>query len=77
MDLICQEIKKAELQAGEVAEVFISAEMFGKEELFKVAMYNLKKKKEMVNDSKFEEMLNNAKWHELLFKIMKTMSTSV
>ena len=59
-----------------MAEVFISAEMFGKEELFEVAMEKLRKKKEMMNDAKFEEMLTNPKWPKLPFKIMKTMSTS-
>ena len=43
MDLICQEIEKAELLAGQVAEVFISAEKFRKEKLFKVAMEKLGK----------------------------------
>ena len=73
MDQICEEIKKAELKAGEVAEVFISSEMFGKEDFFKVGIEKLRKKKEMMNDSKFEEMLTNTK---LPFKIMKTISFS-
>ena len=68
-DLICQEIRKSVLQVGEVAEVFISAEMFGKEELFKVAMEKLRENKEMMDDSKFEEMLT--KRPKLLYKIMK------
>ena len=69
MDLICQEIRKSVLQVEEVAEVFISAEMFGKEELFKVAMEKLRENKEMMDDSQFEEML--IKRPKLLYKIMK------
>ena len=75
MDLISGEAKQAELKAEDVAEVFISAEMFRKEELFKVGMDKLKKNKEMMNDVKFEEILTNAKLPKLLFKIMKIMST--
>ena len=75
MDLICQEIKcrKAEMQAGEVAEVFISAELFRKEELFEVAMDKLRKKKSIMKDAKFKETLKNTKWHDLLFKIMTSL----
>ena len=40
MDLISGEIKKVELKAAEVAEMF-SAEMFRKEELFEVGMEKL------------------------------------
>ena len=60
MDQICGEIKKAELKAEEVAEVFISAEMFRKEELFEVGMEKLRKNKELMDDAKFEETLTNA-----------------
>ena len=74
MDLICQEIKcrKAEMQAGEVAEVFISAELFRKEELFEVAMEKLRKNKDMMKEAKFKEKMNNTS-RELLYKIMASM----
>ena len=74
MDLIHGGIKKAELKAEEVAEVFISAETFGKEEFFNVGIEKLRKKKEMMDDAKFQEMLT--KFPKLPFKIMKKMSIS-
>ena len=75
-DLIPEEIRKTELKAEELAEVFISCGMFEKEDLFTVAMEKLRKNKEMMDDFRFEEMLTNAKRPELLFKIMKTISIS-
>ena len=74
MDMICEEIKskKAELKVEEVAEVFISADMFRKEELFKVAMEKLLKNKDMMKDAKFKEKMNNAS-KDLLFKIMTSV----
>ena len=74
MDQICEEIKKAELKAGEVAEVFISSEMFGKEDFFNVGIEKLRRKKEMMDDAKFEEALK--KYPNLLYKTLKKMSTS-
>ena len=72
MDLICGELNEAELKAEEVAEVFISAERFGKPEFFKVGREKFKK--EMMNDANFEERLTE--WPQLLFKIMKIMLNS-
>ena len=74
MDMIFEEIKrkKAELKVEEVAEVFISADMFRKEELFEVAIEKLLKKKDMMKDAKFKEKMNNAS-KDLLFKIMVSM----
>ena len=74
MDQICGEIKKAELKAEEVAEVFISSEMFGKEDFFNVGIEKLRRKKEMMDDAKFEEALK--KYPNLLYKTLKIMSTS-
>ena len=74
MDQICGEIKKAELKAEEVAEVFISSEMFGKEDFFNVGIDKLRRKKEMMDDAKFEEALK--KYPNLLYKTLKKMSTS-
>ena len=74
MDQICGEIKKAELKAEEVAEVFISSEMFGKEDFFNVGIDKLRRKKEMMDDAKFEEALK--KYPNLLYKTLKIMSTS-
>ena len=74
MDQICGEIKKAELKAEEVAEVFISAERFGKPKFFKVGIKKLRKKKEMMKNAEFKQMLT--KWPQLLFKIMENMLTS-
>ena len=68
-DLICQKIRKTKLQVAEIVEVFISAEMFEKEDLFTVAMEKLRKNKEMMDDPTFEEMLT--KRPKLLYKIMK------
>ena len=42
MDLICERIRAAKLEAGELADVFISAEMFYKREMFDIAMEKLK-----------------------------------
>ena len=70
IDLICEEIKNAKMKAGELAEVFISAEMFRKEELFEVAMEKLRMNREIMKDAKFEEVLTNARWSKLLYKIM-------
>ena len=74
MDQICGEIKKAELKAEEVAEAFISSEMFGKEDFFNVGIDKLRRKKEMMDDTKFEEALK--KYPNLLYKTLKKMSTS-
>ena len=68
-DLIPEEIRKTELKAEELAEVFISCGMFEKEDLFTVAMEKLRKNKEMMDDPTFEELLT--KRPKLLFKIMK------
>ena len=42
MDLICERISAAKLEAGELADVFISAEIFYKREMFDIAMEKLK-----------------------------------
>ena len=76
MHLICQEIKskKTKPKAEEVAEVFISAEMFRKEELFEVAMEKLLKNKDMMKNAKFRDKMNNGNAsRDLLFKIMASM----
>ena len=73
MDLIPEEIRRTELQAEEVAEAFISAEMFRMKELFEVAMEKLRMNKSMMKDAQFKAKLNNAKWHDLLYNIMASM----
>ena len=74
MDLIPEEIRKrkTELQAEEVAEVFISAEIFRNEKLFDVAMKKLRMNKSMMKEAKFKDKMNNAS-REFLYKIMSSM----
>ena len=75
MDLIPEEIRKrkTELQAEEVAEVFISAEIFRNEKLFDVAMKKLRMNKSMMKEAKFKDKMNNSSSREFLYKIMSSM----
>ena len=72
MDLIPEEIRKrkTELQAEEVAEVFIAGELFGREEFHEIAMGKLRRNKGMLKEKEFEERLNNGKFHKLLYRII-------
>ena len=68
MDLICERIRAVKLEAGELADVFISAEMFYKREMFDIAMEKLKENKGMLKDKKFEEKIKE--WPDLLYRII-------
>ena len=59
MDLVYEKSRKSKLGAEKVAVVFISAEMFGKVELYDIAMKKFKKNKEMLKDKKFKEKVKN------------------
>ena len=68
MDLICDKIKTVKLEAEELADVFISSEMFNKKEMYDIAMKELKKNKGILKNEKFEEKVKE--WPELLYKII-------
>ena len=68
MDLICERIRAVKLEAGELADVFISAEMFRKGEMYDIAIEQLKKNKSLMKDKRFEEKV--LEWPKLLYKIM-------
>merc|ERR1711874_587947 len=68
MDLICDQIRTVKLESGELGDVFISAEMFNKKEMYDIAMKELKKNKAVLKDEKFEEKLKG--WPDLLYKII-------
>ena len=68
MDLICERIRAVKLEAGELADVFISAEMFSKREMFDIAMEKLKENKGMLKDIKFVEKIKE--WPDLLYRII-------
>ena len=74
MDLICDKIKTVKLEAGELADVFISSEMFNKEEMYEIAMKELKKNKSILKDNKFSEKVKE--WPELLYKIIVSISSN-
>ena len=67
LDLICEKLRNAKLGPAKVAEVFISAERFGKVKLYDIAMEKFKKNKEMLKDRKFEEKVK--KYPELLYRM--------
>ena len=68
MDMICEKIRTVKLEAGELADVFISSEMFNKEEMYEIAIWKLKKNRRILKDKKFEEKVRE--WPELLYKII-------
>ena len=68
MDLICERIRAVKLEARELADVFISAEMFRKGEMYDIAIEQLKKNKSLMKDKRFEEKV--LEWPKLLYKIM-------
>ena len=68
IDLICEKIRAARLKAQELADVFISAEMFNKKEMYDIAMNLLKNNKGVWKDKKFQEKLKE--WPDLLYKII-------
>ena len=68
MDLICERIKAVKLEAGELADVFISSEIFYKREMFDIAVEKLKENKGMLKDRKFEEKIKE--WPDLLYRII-------
>ena len=61
-------ISDVKLEAGELADVFISAEMFSKREMFDIAVEKLKENKGMLKDRKFEEKIYE--WPDLLYRIL-------
>ena len=68
MDLICDKIKTVKLEAEELADVFISSEMFNNVVLYEIAMKELKENKEILKDKTFEDKLMD--WPQLLYKII-------
>ena len=68
MDMICEKIRTHKLEAGELADVFISSEMFNKKELYEIAINQLKGNKEILKDKRFEDKLMD--WPQLLYKII-------
>ena len=56
------------LEAGDLADVFISAEMFNKQEMYDIAMKELKKNKNIWKEEVFEGKMK--KWPELLCKLI-------
>ena len=76
MDMICDRIRTVKLEAGELADVFISSEMFNKEELYKIGVEKLKGNKGMLKEKEFEEKLTNAKLPKLLYRIIVSVSSN-
>ena len=62
------DVKTLKLEAGELADVFISREMFNNEVLYEIAMKELKENKEILKDKTFEDKLMD--WPQLLYKII-------
>ena len=71
MKLIADEAENVELQDEEVAELFISAELFNQEKLYYIAMERLKAKKEIVASKEFQEKMRESP--KILFKIITTL----
>jgi len=74
MDLICARIKAVKLEAGGLADVFISSEMFNKQEMYDIAMTKLKKNKEILKKEAFKEKVKD--WPDLLYRITVSISTN-
>ena len=74
MDMICEKIRGVKLEAGELADVFIAGEMFNKEEMYEIAMKELKKNNGILNDKRFEGKVKA--WPDLLCKIIVSISTN-
>ena len=68
MDMISEKIRAIKLEAGELADVFISAEMFNNEKMYEIAVEKLKENKGMLKEKKFEEKLKE--WPDLLYRII-------
>ena len=67
-------LETIKLKPGDLADVFIAAEMFNKKKMYEIAMKELKMNKGILKDNEFEEKVKE--WPDLLYKITVSISTN-
>ena len=74
MDLITELLPGVKLKPGDIADIFIAAEMINKKKMYEFAIDQLKKNKGILKDKQFEEKLKQ--FPEVLYKITVAISTN-
>ena len=74
MDLITDELPALKPKPGDLADIFIAAEMINRKKMYEFAIDQLKKKKGILKDKQFEEKLKQ--FPEVLYKIIVAISTN-
>ena len=74
MDLITDELPALKPKPGDLADIFIAAEMINRKKMYEFAIDQLKKNKGILKDKQFEEKLKQ--FPEVLFKITVAISTN-
>ena len=74
IDLITDELPALKLKPGDLADIFIAAEMINRKKMYEFAIDQLKKKKGILKDKQFEEKLKQ--FPEVLYKITVAISTN-
>ena len=74
MDLITELLPGVKLKPGDIADIFIAAEMINRKKMYEFAIDQLKKNKGILKDKQFEEKLKQ--FPEVLYKITVAISTN-
>ena len=74
IDLLIDTLPVLEPKPGDLADIFIAAEMINRKKMYEFAIDQLKKKKGILKDKQFEEKLKQ--FPEVLYKITVAISTN-